>query len=56
MPYSFPMAALAHRLDYTYAEYLAFEASSDVKHRFLGQIYAMAGARRSARRSSFACA
>ncbi len=39
-----PMAAPAHRLDYTYAEYLAFEASSNVKHEFLdGQIYAMAG-------------
>jgi Uma2 family endonuclease len=38
------MATLAHRLDYTYAEYLAFEASSNVKHEFLdGQIYAMAG-------------
>lgn len=34
----------AHRLDYTYADYLAFEASSNVKHEFLdGQIYAMAG-------------
>ena len=29
---------------YTYGEYLAFEASSNVKHEFLdGQIYAMAG-------------
>jgi Uma2 family endonuclease len=29
---------------HTYAEYLAFEASSNVKHEFLGgQIYAMAG-------------
>jgi Uma2 family endonuclease len=38
------MAALAHRLNYTYAEYLALEASSNVKHEFLdGQIYAMAG-------------
>jgi Uma2 family endonuclease len=38
------MAAPAHRLDYTYADYLAFEASSNVKHEFLdGQIYAMAG-------------
>lgn len=38
------MAALAHRLNYTYAEYLAFETSSNVKHEFLdGQIYAMAG-------------
>ena len=39
-----PMAAPGHRLDYTYADYLAFEASSNVKHEFLdGQIYAMAG-------------
>lgn len=38
------MAAPAHRLDYTYADYLALEASSNVKHEFLdGQIYAMAG-------------
>lgn len=38
------MTGPAHRLDYTYAEYLAFEASSNVKHEFLdGQIYAMAG-------------
>jgi Uma2 family endonuclease len=38
------MPALAHRLNYTYAEYLGFEASSNVKHEFLdGQIYAMAG-------------
>src|SRR5580693_2061022 len=38
------MADPAHRLDYTYAEYLGFEASSNVKHEFLdGQIYAMAG-------------
>lgn len=38
------MATPAHRLDYTYADYLAFEASSNVKHEFLdGQIYAMAG-------------
>lgn len=38
------MAVLAHRLNYTYAEYLALEASSNVKHEFLdGQIYAMAG-------------
>lgn len=44
MPYSFRMAVLAHRLNYTYAEYLALEASSNVKHEFLdGQIYAMAG-------------
>ena len=38
------MPALLHRLNYTYAEYLGFEASSNVKHEFLdGQIYAMAG-------------
>lgn len=44
MPYSPHMAVLAHRLNYTYAEYLALEASSNVKHEFLdGQIYAMAG-------------
>jgi Uma2 family endonuclease len=38
------MAAPAHRIHYTYAEYLGLEASSNVKHEFLdGQIYAMAG-------------
>jgi Uma2 family endonuclease len=38
------MPALLHRLNYTYAEYLGFETSSNVKHEFLdGQIYAMAG-------------
>jgi Uma2 family endonuclease len=38
------MVAPAHRIRYTYAEYLALEASSNVKHEFLdGQIYAMAG-------------
>ena len=34
----------AHRIHYTRADYLAFEASSNVKHEFLdGQIYGMAG-------------
>ena len=38
------MLAPAHTMHYTYDEYLAFEASSNVKHEFLaGQIYAMAG-------------
>jgi Uma2 family endonuclease len=38
------MPAFLHGLNYTYAEYLGFEASSNVKHEFLdGQIYAMAG-------------
>jgi len=38
------MPALLNKLNYTYAEYLGFEASSNVKHEFLdGQIYAMAG-------------
>jgi Uma2 family endonuclease len=38
------MRALRHKLNYTHAEYLGFEASSNVKHEFLdGQIYAMAG-------------
>jgi len=38
------MPALLHKLNYTYGEYLGFEASSNVKHEFLdGQIYAMAG-------------
>jgi Uma2 family endonuclease len=38
------MMAFVHKLNYTYADYLGFEASSNVKHEFLdGQIYAMAG-------------
>ena len=38
------MSASAHRTHYTLAEYLTFEASSNVKHEYLdGQIYAMAG-------------
>src|SRR3954451_20629343 len=38
------MTAPVHEIHHTYAEYLALEASSNVKHEFLGgQIYAMAG-------------
>lgn len=38
------MSTPAHRIHYTLAEYLALEASSNVKHEYLdGQIYAMAG-------------
>jgi Uma2 family endonuclease len=38
------MAKPAHRIQYTYAEYLALEATSNVKHEYLdGQIYGMAG-------------
>lgn len=38
------MSTPAHRIHYTYAEYLALEAASNVRHEFLdGQIYAMAG-------------
>jgi Uma2 family endonuclease len=38
------MSSPAHRIHYTLAEYLAFEASSNVKHEYLdGHIYAMAG-------------
>src|SRR4051812_5917797 len=38
------MSVPFHTINYTYADYLALEASSNVKHEFLGgQIYAMAG-------------
>jgi Uma2 family endonuclease len=38
------MTSPAHRIHYAYADYLALEASSNVKHEYLdGQIYAMAG-------------
>jgi Uma2 family endonuclease len=38
------VTANAHRVNYTFREYLAHEAVSNVKHEFLdGQIYAMAG-------------
>jgi Uma2 family endonuclease len=38
------MTGPGHRTEYTYGEYLSFEASSNVKHEFFdGQIYAMAG-------------
>lgn len=45
MRYSRPtVSALAHRVRYSYAEYLALEATSNVKHEYLdGQIYGMAG-------------
>jgi Uma2 family endonuclease len=38
------MTTPLHEIHYTYADYLALEGSSNVKHEFLGgQIYAMAG-------------
>jgi Uma2 family endonuclease len=38
------MSTPAHRVRYTYAEYVAIEEFSNVKHEFLaGQMYAMAG-------------
>ncbi|HWW60090.1 MAG TPA: Uma2 family endonuclease, partial [Thermoanaerobaculia bacterium] len=38
------MSSPSHAIRYLYAEYLALEDSSNVKHEFLdGQIYAMAG-------------
>lgn len=38
------MPVPAHRIRHSYAEYITFERSSNVKHEFLdGQIYAMAG-------------
>jgi len=38
------MSVPAHRVRYVYAEYLAIEAFSNVRHEFLdGQIYGMAG-------------
>jgi Uma2 family endonuclease len=38
------MTVPAHRIRYEWADYLALEAASNVKHEFLdGQIYAMAG-------------
>src|SRR3954453_6572610 len=38
------MTAPVHEIHHTYADYLALEASSNVKHEYLGgQIYAMAG-------------
>lgn len=39
-----PVTVPAHRVNYTFADFLALEAFSNVKHEFLdGQIYGMAG-------------
>jgi Uma2 family endonuclease len=44
VPYFVVMLGPAHNIHYTRGEYLALEASSNVKHEYLdGQIYAMAG-------------
>lgn len=44
MPYSGVMSTPGHRLRYSFREYLALEATSNVKHEYLdGQILAMAG-------------
>jgi Uma2 family endonuclease len=44
VPYWETMTSPAHRVRYSWADYVALEASSNVKHEFLdGQIYAMAG-------------
>lgn len=41
------MSITAHQVHYTYAEYLAVERYSDLRHEYLdGQIYAMAGGTR----------
>jgi Uma2 family endonuclease len=38
------MPSAEHRVDYSFTDYLALEAASNVKHEFLGgQIYGMAG-------------
>jgi Uma2 family endonuclease len=38
------MTAPLHKIHYSYADYIAFEMGSNVKHEYLaGQIYAMAG-------------
>ena len=38
------MSELAHKLTYTFAEYLALEAKSETKHEYInGEVFAMAG-------------